>query len=81
VSSRNTRIDNRTDCSVKLTVNGDERDVAEGITVEVLLQVMNVPPSGTAVARNSSVVKRSEQRATALEPGDRIEIIRAVAGG
>ena len=66
---------------MKLTVNGEERDVAEGLTVARLLEMMEVPPKGTAVARNDCVVRRDEHGGTRIEEGDRIEIIRAVAGG
>ena len=66
---------------MKLIVNGEERNVAEGLTVARLLEEMQVPEKGTAVARNDRVVKRAEQGGTRIEAGDRIEIIRAVAGG
>jgi len=66
---------------MKVTINGEGRDVAEGLTVAALLEELQAPPGGIAVAKNDAVVRRS---AFALEPvreGDRIEIIRAVAGG
>ena len=66
---------------MKLTVNGEERDFAEGLTVARLLEIMQVPTKGTAVARNERVVRRDEHGGTRIEEGDRIEIIRAVAGG
>jgi len=66
---------------VKLTVNGEERNVAEGLTVARLLEMMQVPTKGTAVARNDRVVRRDEHSGVRIEEGDRIEIIRAVAGG
>ena len=66
---------------MKLTVNGENREVAEGLTVARLLEMMEVPEKGTAVARNDRVVRRNEHGGTHIEEGDRIEIIRAVAGG
>lgn len=66
---------------MRVTVNGEERELDEGLSVAGLLAVMNVPNSGTAVARNDRVVKHSEQLGVLVEAGDRIEIIRAVAGG
>jgi sulfur carrier protein len=66
---------------VKLSVNGEERNVAEGLTVARLLEMMKVPTTGTAVARNDRVVRRDEHGGTRIEEGDRIEIIRTVAGG
>lgn len=66
---------------MRVTVNGEEREFDEGLSVAGLLAVMNVPKSGTAVARNDKVIKHSEQRSIVVAAGDRIEIIRAVAGG
>ena len=66
---------------MKLILNGEERDVAEGMTVARLLEMMQVPRTGTAVARNDRVVRGDEHGGTRIEEGDRIEIIRAVAGG
>lgn len=36
---------------------------------------------GVAVVRNAQVVPRSQWAATALEPGDDVEIVTAVQGG
>lgn len=66
---------------MRLTVNGEEREFDEGLTVAGLLALMKVPKRGTAVARNDRVVQHSEQAGVFVKAGDRIEIIRAVAGG
>ncbi len=65
-----------------IRVNGSARalDVA---TVAELLAAVGVAPGtrGVAVARNGAVVKAADWDATALAPGDAIEIIRARQGG
>ena len=65
-----------------IRVNGADRalDVA---TVAELLASAGVSPGtrGVAVARNGAVVRASDWAATALAPGDTIEIIRARQGG
>jgi sulfur carrier protein len=61
-------------------VNGEEREVQQGLTVEGLLAQLNVPGEGVAVALNGQVVVRGD-RGRALQPGDRVELIRAVGGG
>ena len=38
-------------------------------------------PEGTAVAVNEAVVPRSTWGATALQPGDRVEVLIASQGG
>ena len=66
---------------MKAIVNGQAREVPDGTTVAALLEALGGAENGVAVARNEVVVRRSEFVARTLEDGDRIEIIRAVAGG
>jgi sulfur carrier protein len=66
---------------VKATINGEARDLPDGMTVSALLEFLGAPRSGIAVARNDRVVRRSEYQTAALCDGDAIEIIKAVAGG
>ena len=64
-----------------ITVNGEARDIADGSTLEALLETIGVRRDGTAVALNDGVVPRARHAETALREGDRLEIIVAVAGG
>jgi sulfur carrier protein len=66
---------------VTITVNGEPRDVADGLTVDALLAALAVRRDGTAVALNDTVVPRARYEATTVREGDRVEIIVAVAGG
>lgn len=66
---------------MKATVNGESRDVPEGATIGTLLTMLGTDRAGIAVARNERVVRRGEYDADTIADGDRIEIIRAVAGG
>jgi sulfur carrier protein len=66
---------------VRLTINGAERDVSTGVTVDALLQTLAVRRDGVAVALNDDVVPRAEHATRQLNDGDRLEIIVAVAGG
>jgi sulfur carrier protein len=66
---------------VTITVNGEQRDMREGATLESLLEALGVRRDGTAVALNDDVVPRTRHAATVLRGGDRLEIIVAVAGG
>ena len=61
-------------------INGESRDLPERLTVGALLELLGAPRVGVAVARNDRVVRRVEYDTHAIEDGDRIEIIRAVAG-
>ncbi|MBV8642284.1 MAG: sulfur carrier protein ThiS [Candidatus Eremiobacteraeota bacterium] len=64
-----------------ITVNGEPTLVADDATVEVLLDGLGVRRDGTAVALNDEVVPRTRHATTALQLGDRVEVIVAVAGG
>jgi sulfur carrier protein len=66
---------------VTITVNGEQRKMREGATLESLLEALGVRRDGTAVALNDDVVPRTRHAATVLRGGDRLEIIVAVAGG
>ena len=64
-----------------ITVNGEQREMREGATLDSLLEALGVRRDGTAVALNDDVVPRTRHAATVLRGGDRLEIIVAVAGG
>ena len=66
---------------MQIQLNGQATDCPDGCTVAELLEHLNIPTAGTAVARNETVVHKADYAATTLAPDDRIEIIRAVAGG
>jgi sulfur carrier protein len=65
-----------------LTVNGQRYPYQPG-TIRDLLARLGLDPDrpGIAVAVNATVIPRSEWERVALQPGDRVEIVHAVAGG
>ena len=66
---------------MKATINGELRELPDGMTLERLLAHIDAPEGGIAVARNDRVVRRASFAQEIVEDGDRVEIIRAVAGG
>lgn len=64
-----------------VTVNGETRDVRDGISVEELVTSLGLGSGGIAVACNDRVVRKSEYARHGIAEGDRVEIIKAVAGG
>ena len=66
---------------MKISVNGKDLDVADGISVEALLTHLNVKRQYTAVAVNREVTPKSAYEATMLRDGDRVEIVRPMGGG
>ena len=66
---------------LNVTVNGENKQLPDGTTVEDLLAQMEVRREYLAVERNRSIVPRTEYEKTALEDGDTIEIVSLVGGG
>jgi thiamine biosynthesis protein ThiS len=65
---------------MKIHIQGEPRETAAA-TVEALLAELNLLPSEVAVEHNGIVLFRHEMGRTPIKDGDRIEIIRVVAGG
>ena len=70
---------------MRLTVNGETRET-EARTLAALWAAETAhlePPSrrGFAIALNGEVVRAARWDETDVDEGDRVEIIRAVAGG
>ena len=66
---------------MRVTVNGEEKDLEDRLTVDRLLAVLGIEPRGVAVERNKTVIPRSTFATTCLAEGDAIEIVRFVGGG
>lgn len=65
-----------------ITVNGTTRDVPEDTTVaDLVAELVDDDPSGTAVAVDGEVVRQAEWATTSLDPDARVEVLRAVQGG
>ena len=62
-------------------LNGEQRDVPEGLSLAGLIDWLELPPDRVAIERNLEVVKRVHWGETRLENGDRLEIVRMVGGG
>ncbi|NUT39829.1 MAG: sulfur carrier protein ThiS [Thermoactinospora sp.] len=66
---------------MKLTINGAAHEVPAGITVAQAVKRLTEQTSGVAVAVNDEVVRRGAWDSTALDEGDRVEVLTAVQGG
>ena len=68
---------------MQVMVNGQERSLPDGATVQSLVSELGGPDSGRgmAVAVDGEVVPRSQWPETLLRPGVRVEVLTAVQGG
>jgi sulfur carrier protein len=63
-------------------VNGEPREaVAPGTSVAELLEVLDVPDRGVAVAVDAEVVPRGEWASFRVDDEARVEVLIAVQGG
>ncbi len=66
---------------MKITVNGQEQELAGAPTVLELLGRLGLTPEHVAVERNRDIVPRATFAAATLADGDRLEIVTFVGGG
>ena len=64
-----------------IQLNGEQRDVPEGLSLAGLVEWLELPADRIAIERNLEVVKRVNWTETPIEHGDRLEIVRMVGGG
>lgn len=66
---------------MNLTVNGEARSIEGVAHVAALVTALGLDGRKVAVERNLEIVPRSAYERTALEDGDRIEIVHFIGGG
>ena len=66
---------------MRVTVNGEEKTVPDGLTVRGLVEHLGLTDGPVAVEKNRDVVPRAEHAATPLSEGDVVEIVHFVGGG
>lgn len=70
-----------TQAQIRITVNGEVRECAPGLTLEGLIAALELDTRKLAVERNLEIVPRSQYAATVLAEGDALEIVNFVGGG
>lgn len=65
---------------MRLVLNGTDREVRAS-QMEELVAELGLPLAAALVEHNGIALLRSEWATTKLQDGDRLEIIRMVAGG
>ncbi len=69
------------DGTVSITLNGEHKRVAAGLTIAQLAESLGLVPAKLAVERNLEVVPRSTLAEVMVEDGDELEIVHFVGGG
>ena len=66
---------------MQIFVNGDPRAVPASHSLADLISTLGLPPQTALVEHNGEAVPRTEWPERKLTGGDRLEILRIVAGG
>ncbi len=66
---------------MKIVLNGENKDLTEPLTLQQLLDQLQIPAGRVACEVNLKIVKRAVYPDTPLHEGDAIEIIQAIGGG
>ncbi|WP_028863561.1 sulfur carrier protein ThiS [Psychromonas aquimarina] len=66
---------------MNIFVNEQALEVAPDCNIEELLEVLDKPLQGTAVAVNQNILSRSLWGDYFLQEGDQISLFQAIAGG
>jgi len=66
---------------VRVTANGETYELPETRTIAEFVRDRGLDPRFVVVERNGEPLERSRYESVTLEDGDRIEVVRAVAGG
>lgn len=64
-----------------IRLNGAERTVAAGCTVEALIRALGLPPGAVAVEIDRRLVPRRTWAERRLEAGQAVELVTLVGGG
>jgi thiazole synthase len=67
--------------AMQVTLNGEARQLDEGVSVRGLLASLGLDPAKIAVERNLQIVPRSAYDQVVLADGDRLEIVHFIGGG
>lgn len=66
---------------MRITVNGQPREVATGICISRLLGQLQLKSAHVAVEVNLQLVPRAQHGQCVLHEGDQVEVVTLVGGG
>lgn len=66
---------------MRVQINGELRDVPEGISLQTLLEHLSLSQQRVAVELDRQIVRRTDWMATNINEDAKIEIVHFVGGG
>ena len=66
---------------ISIILNGENKSLKEGITIQELLDLFQVPAGTVVVEVNEDILSKDSHATVQLKEGDRVELVRFVGGG
>ncbi|MGH9574026.1 MAG: sulfur carrier protein ThiS [Candidatus Acidiferrales bacterium] len=66
---------------MKIRVNGEEREIPDGLNITGLLAYLDMANDRVAIERNLDILPRTSWANTDVQPNDTFEIVHFVGGG
>lgn len=66
---------------MRVQVNGEQKEVPNGIDLRSLLEFLSLPQQRIAVELDRQVIRKVDWPSTQVEEGCRVEIVHFVGGG
>lgn len=67
--------------TIRVQLNGDDREIPAGQSVTELLESLDLRPELVVVERNREILKRDRYPEVTVEDGDTLELVHFVGGG
>ena len=67
--------------TIRVQVNGKEREISEGLTVRTLLEELELHPGMVVVELNREILERDSYGEVGVSEGDTLELVHFVGGG
>jgi sulfur carrier protein len=64
-----------------VTINGERREIPDGLTVTAMLEHLDMAGKRVAIERNLDILPRASWQETQVQPNDSFEIVHFVGGG
>jgi thiamine biosynthesis protein ThiS len=64
-----------------VTLNGERREIPDGLTIAALVDHLGMTPSRVAIERNREIAPRARWKEVAVQADDTFEIVHLVGGG
>ena len=66
---------------MKISVNGEIKELPEGISVREMIECLSLPPRRMAIEVNKQVIRKQDWSELKIRDNDHVEIVHFVGGG